>query len=97
MNKCLGLWQGSYEGVEGLWLRFYDRFGDWVSTPNERADLQTQRAILAEDERDRERLEKERERLEMEQTQAALEEEKKKNQQLLDRLIQLGFNPENLP
>ncbi|MEM9542306.1 MAG: Uma2 family endonuclease [Cyanobacteria bacterium P01_E01_bin.42] len=62
----LGLWQGSYEGVEGLWLRFYDRFGDWIATPNERADYeaqekqrQRQRAISAENERDRERWDKE--------------------------------------
>ena len=85
----LGLWQGSYEGVEGLWLRFYDRFGDWIPTPNERADLQQQRAILAEDERDRERLEKEqerqradRERQEKEQIQSELQQLKAKLQKL---------------
>ncbi|WP_204102742.1 MULTISPECIES: Uma2 family endonuclease, partial [Spirulina sp. CCY15215] len=27
----LGLWEGIYEGVEGLWLRFYDEVGNWIS------------------------------------------------------------------
>ncbi|MDJ1174227.1 Uma2 family endonuclease [Roseofilum capinflatum] len=34
----LGLWQGVYEGIEGLWLRFYDRSGKWIPTPSERAE-----------------------------------------------------------
>ncbi|MDJ1177980.1 hypothetical protein PJF56_03785, partial [Roseofilum sp. BLCC_M91] len=33
----LALWQGEYEGVEGLWLRFYDPDGNWIPTPSERA------------------------------------------------------------
>jgi len=33
----LGKWQGIYEGVEGLWLRWYDRQGNWIPTPTERA------------------------------------------------------------
>lgn len=34
----LGLWQGEYEEIEGLWLRFYDREENWIPTPNEQAD-----------------------------------------------------------
>ncbi len=52
--------------------------------------------VEAIEQRDRALAEKERERLEKEQTQAALEEERKRNQQLRDRLIQLGIDPENL-
>ncbi|NEP13264.1 MAG: Uma2 family endonuclease [Symploca sp. SIO2C1] len=40
----LGLWQGSYEGVEGLWLRFYNKLGEWIPTPDERANHEQQRA-----------------------------------------------------
>jgi len=40
----LGLWQGSYEEVEGLWLRFYDEFGEWIPTPEERAEREEERA-----------------------------------------------------
>ena len=114
----LGLWQGSYEGVEGLWLRFYDEVGNWIPTPNERADREQlekereryekqrerQRAIFAENERDRaletaKLVDRDRQLAEtqQQQTQAALEEERKKNKQLLDRLIQLGIDPNTLP
>jgi hypothetical protein len=44
----LGLWQGVYQGMERLWLRWYDRGGQWLPTPTElasqRADQETQRA-----------------------------------------------------
>lgn len=34
----LGLWEGSYQQVRGLWLRFYDRQLNWIPTPSERAE-----------------------------------------------------------
>lgn len=34
----LGVWQGSYAGVEGQWLRWYDVDDKWVPTPQERAE-----------------------------------------------------------
>lgn len=44
----LGLWQGVYEGIERLWLRWYDETGNWISTQLEqerrRAERETQRA-----------------------------------------------------
>ena len=44
----LGLWQGSFQNRERLWLRWYDRDGNWLLTPAEsekqRADLEKQRA-----------------------------------------------------
>ncbi|NEP09548.1 MAG: Uma2 family endonuclease [Symploca sp. SIO2C1] len=49
------------------------------------------------EQRDRERAEKERERAEKEQTQVALEAERQKNQQLLDRLLELGVDPNSFP
>lgn len=39
----LGLWQGNYQGTEGLWLRWYDHTG-WIPTPIERANAESQRA-----------------------------------------------------
>jgi Uma2 family endonuclease len=49
----LGLWSGSYQGVEGQWLRWYNQSGNWISTDredkleaNQRADQQQQRADL---------------------------------------------------
>ncbi|HBE20217.1 MAG TPA: hypothetical protein DEG17_25290 [Cyanobacteria bacterium UBA11149] len=50
----LGLWQGEYQGVERLWLRWYDFQGNWIPTEAEEAlqlvSLERQRA---DDERQR--------------------------------------------
>jgi Uma2 family endonuclease len=35
LQMGLGLWQGSYQGIERLWLRWYDAAGNWVPTPLE--------------------------------------------------------------
>jgi non-ribosomal peptide synthetase component E (peptide arylation enzyme) len=44
----LGLWQGEYEEMTRLWLRWRDEHGNWIPTPEEaqrqRADAQEQRA-----------------------------------------------------
>lgn len=44
----LGLWQGTYEGIDRLWLRWYDETGNWISTQLEqerrRAEQERQRA-----------------------------------------------------
>ncbi len=51
----LGLWHGNYNGIERLWLRWYDVDGNWIPTLEEketqranqeaqRADLEAQRA-----------------------------------------------------
>lgn len=40
----LGLWQGSYEGIERLWLRWYDRNRNWIATPQEIAKREKSRA-----------------------------------------------------
>ncbi len=29
------MWQGSYKNVNMLWLRWYDKDGNWVLTPTE--------------------------------------------------------------
>jgi hypothetical protein len=48
----LGLWQGSFQNRERLWLRWYDQEGNWLLTPaeweKERAEQEKQRADLAE-------------------------------------------------
>ncbi|NER23305.1 MAG: Uma2 family endonuclease [Symploca sp. SIO1C2] len=93
----LGLWQGSYEEIEGQWLRFYDRFGNWIPTSEERViqaedaqEQERQRAILAENAQERERQAKEQERRRADNAEVEL-------QQLRDRLLKLGIDPNNLP
>ncbi len=39
----LGLWQGSYQGIERLWLRWYDATGNWVPTPVEQESQRADR------------------------------------------------------
>jgi Uma2 family endonuclease len=40
----LGLWQGSYQGVDGLWMRWYDATDNWIPTPMELAVQSSDRA-----------------------------------------------------
>jgi Uma2 family endonuclease len=39
----LGVWQGLYQGIEGLWLRWYSAPGQWLLTPAERAERLAER------------------------------------------------------
>jgi Uma2 family endonuclease len=39
----LGLWQGSYQGIEGLWLRWYDQEGNWIAIAAEQLQQERQR------------------------------------------------------
>lgn len=47
-----GLWDGEYQGIQRLWLRWYDSQGNWILTPTEkekqRAETEKQRADSAE-------------------------------------------------
>jgi Uma2 family endonuclease len=52
----IGLWQGTFEGIDRLWLRWYDEQGNWVLTD---AEQEQQRA-----EQERQRAEQERQRAE---------------------------------
>jgi Uma2 family endonuclease len=36
----IGLWQGTYEGVLRLWLRWYDATGNWIATQTEQVEQQ---------------------------------------------------------
>lgn len=40
----IGLWQGKYEGLERLWLRFYDQEGIWIPTKEEQVAATAQKA-----------------------------------------------------
>ncbi|WP_016865497.1 MULTISPECIES: hypothetical protein [Fischerella] len=39
------MWQGQYQNIEQLWLRWYDATGNWVLTPTEKEQQRTQRLI----------------------------------------------------
>jgi Uma2 family endonuclease len=44
----LGVWEGPYKDISGLWLRWYDAQRQWVPTEAERTEQERQRASLAE-------------------------------------------------
>ncbi|WP_204102088.1 MULTISPECIES: Uma2 family endonuclease [Spirulina sp. CCY15215] len=92
--ESLGLWLGTWEGTlmkeSAVWLRFYDRNGNLVLLPQEVADLERERA-------DRAQQEKELEKQRADRAEATMEEEQQKNQQLRDRLLELGVDPNSLP
>ena len=46
----LGLWKGSYSGIDRLWLRWCDLDGNWIPTPHE-GELAAQQQLQRERER----------------------------------------------
>jgi Uma2 family endonuclease len=56
----LGLWQGSFAGVERQWLRWYDREGNWIENTAEREQRAERRAERAEQLAEQERQRAER-------------------------------------
>lgn len=41
----LGLWQGEYQGIEQLWLRWYDARGNWILTQTEQERVEKAQAL----------------------------------------------------
>ncbi|MDB9336733.1 Uma2 family endonuclease [Nodularia spumigena] len=79
----LGLWDGEYQGLKRLWLRWYDRDNNWLLTPVEqekqRVEQEKQRA-----EQEKQRAEQEKQRAEQEKQRAdSAELENAKLRQLL--------------
>ena len=50
LKLSLGLWQGSFENIERLWLRWFTLSGEMILTPTEESAVAQERAILAEQE-----------------------------------------------
>ena len=46
----LGIWEGKYQGIERLWLRWFDKAGSWILTAEEQA-VTTEQALLEEQQR----------------------------------------------
>ncbi len=78
----LGVWQGAYLNHDRLWLRWYDRDGNWIPTVDERAVQQEQRA-----EQEAQRADAEFQAKEIAQQRA---------QQLEAKLRELGIDPDQL-
>jgi DNA anti-recombination protein RmuC len=99
----LGLWQGSFTGVERQWLRWYDAQGNWILTSAERemrerqrVQMEQQRAEMAE-----QKAQMEQQRAEMAEQRAQIEQQRAEMaEQKAERLAQLlqaqGINPDDI-
>ena len=85
LNLGLGVWQGEYQGTEGLWLRWYDADGTWAATFEERAEEESQRA-----EQESQRAEQESQRAEQESQRA--DKERLRAERLAEKLRSLGVD-----
>ncbi|MCB0086206.1 MAG: Uma2 family endonuclease, partial [Caldilineaceae bacterium] len=87
VELSLTIWDGSYEGGRGPWLRWCDLNGILVRTGAEQADYERQRA-----EEERQRAENERQRAEEEHARA--EKERQRANRLLAQLRAAGLEPD---
>ena len=82
MGVELGIWQGRYGNMELPWLRWWDSQGNLLLTGEERAEVERQRAELAESE--------------LEQQRQQAETERQRAERLAERLRELGVNPDEI-
>ncbi len=86
----LGRWQGEYQGLERLWLRWYDENGNWILTETEQErQLVQQERLRAQ----QEQLRAEREQQRAEQERLRAEQAESKLAELLQRLHESGIDP----
>jgi Uma2 family endonuclease len=79
----LGLWQGEYQGINRLWLRWYDARGNWIPTEAEAAQQQAEAALQQAE-------------AAQQQAEAALqraEQAERRAEELAQRLRDLGIEP----
>ncbi len=91
----LRIWQGRYEDMEAIWLRWVDAEGQLIKTGSERADEEQARAdeeqARADEERARAQVAQERARRAQEEAQRAAE----RADRLAEQLRRLGVEPES--
>ncbi|GCA86671.1 hypothetical protein MiHa_04665 [Microcystis aeruginosa NIES-2522] len=78
----MGVWQGSKAEFTTNWLRWWDKSGNLLLWGSELVEQERQRA--------------EQERQRAEQAELELEQEQIARQRLVQKLKELGVNPENL-
>lgn len=89
----LGLWHGEFEGIERLWLRWYDAEGNWVPTDTEQERQDKELALQRAEQEARRAAEAMRQAEAANQraaeAEALLEQERQEKERLLERLRQL--------
>jgi Uma2 family endonuclease len=76
----LGLWTGSYQGMQGQWLRWYDKNGDWLAT--DREDTLQAKQVAQEA------------NLRAQEANLRADLEREKAARLADKLRELGIDPD---
>jgi Uma2 family endonuclease len=90
----LGIWTGSYQGMQGQWLRWYDKNGDWLATDREDS-LQAKQAAEEANLRAQEaNLRADRERELAQEANLRADRERDKATRLADKLRELGIDPD---
>jgi len=82
LNLGLGVWQGTFEGVSRLWLRWYDTQGKWIATDTEQALEQAEQALA----------QAEQERYDKEQALQRANQAEARLQQVARNLLQSGIS-----
>ncbi len=82
LELSLGIWPGTYRGINRLWLRWYDASGQLIPTDAERAERVQQQVEVAQQR--------------AEQAEAQLAQERQEKERLQARLRELGISPDEL-
>ena len=82
IGLSLGLWQGSFRGIERLWLRWFTLSGELILTPTEEATVAQQQVMIAQ------------QQVMTAQQQAITAQQRA--ERLATRLRELGIDPEEL-
>ena len=91
LDLGVGLWQGEYQGIERLWLRWYDAQGNWIPTEVEQ---ERQRAEQERRQAELERAEKAQVLQQAEQEKQRAEQAESRLESLLERLRESGIDPD---
>jgi Uma2 family endonuclease len=89
LGLSLGVWQGSFENIERLWLRWFTLTGDLILTPSEKVTIAEQKILVAE-----------QKILAVEQEAAAAKSQSilaaEKAEKLAAKLRELNINPDKI-
>ncbi len=87
----LGLWQGEFQGIDRLWLRWYNAQGNWIPTE---AEYARQQAEYERQQAEYERQQAEYERQQAEQARHRAEQAESQLELLMQRLRDAGIDPD---
>jgi Uma2 family endonuclease len=91
LDLGLGLWQGEHQGINRLWLRWYDAQGNWIPTEAEQERTEKAQA-LEQAQQALEQAQQERQRAQ--QAESRAQEAEARLESLRQRLQESGIDPD---